>query len=78
METHICDVNRDGIHRKLYKTLQNHFIDNVERDGFLLKLFKARQDNSVAAMEQCFSTAGPRISYTGQREVLLEFVILVF
>jgi len=35
-------------------------------------------------LDQCFSTAGPRpvpgpgINYTGPREALLEFVILVF
>jgi len=29
------------------------------------------------SLEQCFST-GPGINYTGPREVLLEFVILVF
>jgi len=36
------------------------------------------------ALHQCFSTTGPRpgtgpgINYTGPREVLLEFVVLVF
>ena len=36
-----------------------------------------REQNNVSALEQCFSTAGPRPG-TGPREVLLEFVILVF
>jgi hypothetical protein len=43
-------VKRDGIHRKLSKTLQNHFIDTVERDGFLRQLFKTWQDHSIAAL----------------------------
>ena len=37
-------------------------------------------DGLITRLEQCFSTAGPRpgINYTGLREVLQEFVILVF
>ena len=52
METHICDVERDGIRRKLFKTLQNHFIDTAERNGFLRQRFKTWQDHSIAAMEK--------------------------
>jgi hypothetical protein len=43
---------RAGIHGKLLKTLQNHFIDTAERDGFLRQLFKTWQAHSVAAMEK--------------------------
>jgi len=45
-------VKRDGIHRKLFKTLQNHFIDTVERDGFLQQLFKTWQDHSIAVLNE--------------------------
>jgi len=32
----------------------------------------------LSSFHESFSTAGPGINYTGPREILLEFVILVF
>jgi len=51
----------------------------VGRDNFIGNRYSAPTDD----IKQCFSTGcgpvpGPGINYTGPREVLLEFVILVF
>lgn len=52
METHIRGVKRDGVLRKLFRTLHNHFIDSVDRDGFLRQLFKTWQDHSTVALNK--------------------------
>jgi hypothetical protein len=37
VDTHICDVKRDGIHRKLFQTWQDHSVAAMEKETTLSK-----------------------------------------